>query len=126
MKKIIILLLCIVCISTAIFAQHTTQPNLRHVVLFSFKKTATEENIHTVENAFAQLPKKIDLIKDFEWGNNNSPEKLNEGLTHCFFVTFATEKDRDAYLTHPQHMAFVHIAQPFIDKVVVLDYWVKK
>ena len=37
------------------------------------------------------LPSKIDAIKDFEWGTNNSPENLAQGFTHCFFVTFADD-----------------------------------
>ena len=125
MKKRVVLLLCVGLFCNMIFAQQKAAPLLRHVVLFSFKKTATEENIQTVEHAFAQLPTTIKLIKDFEWGINNSPEKLTDGLTHCFFVTFNTEKDRDDYLTHINHLAFVKIAQPFIEKAVVIDYWVK-
>ena len=98
---------------------------LRHVVLFKFKDTSGPEDVKKVEEAFAGLADKIKLIKDFEWGTNNSPENLNQGLTHCFFVTFSSEKDRDAYLVHPDHKAFVEIAGPHIDKVTVLDYWTK-
>ncbi len=101
------------------------QKPLRHVVLFKFKDNATSEDIQKVANAFVALKKKISLIKSLEWGTNNSPEKLNQGLTHAFFVTFASEKDRDAYLVHPDHEAFKKIAGPFIDKVTVVDYWVK-
>lgn len=98
---------------------------LRHVVLFKFKDSSGPEDIKKVEEAFAGLSKKIKLIKDFEWGTNNSPENLNQGLTHCFFVTFASEKDRDDYLVHPDHKAFVEILGPHLDKVTVLDYWAK-
>ena len=98
---------------------------LRHVVLFKFKDTSAPDDIKKVEEAFAGLSKKIKLIKDFEWGTNNSPENLNQGLTHCFFVTFSSEKDRDDYLVHPDHKVFVEIVGPHLDKVTVLDYWVK-
>lgn len=98
---------------------------LRHVVLFKFKDNATTEDIKKVEEAFVALKEKIGLIKSIEWGINNSPEKLNQGLTHAFFVTFSSEKDRDAYLVHPDHEAFKKIAGPVIDKVTVIDYWVK-
>jgi hypothetical protein len=73
----------------------------------------------------AALRGKISLIKGLEWGINNSPEKLNEGLTHCFFVSFSSEKDRDKYLIHPAHKAFVEVLKPYLDKVVVVDYWTK-
>lgn len=98
---------------------------LRHVVMFKFKDSSQPSDVKKVEDAFAGLTKKISLIKNFEWGTNNSPENLNQGLTHCFLVTFASEKDRDAYLVHPDHQAFVDILKPHLDKVTVLDYWSK-
>ncbi len=75
--------------------------HLRHVVLFQFKDTSTPADIATVEAAFEELPSKISEIKGFEWGLNNSPENLNKGLTHCFFLTFDSEKDRDTYSKGP-------------------------
>src|SRR5690554_2429952 len=67
---------------------HTTmsekEPLLRHVVLFSFTEDASEQDIRRIEEAFSALPGKIPQIKDYEWGTNNSPEGLNDGLTHCF------------------------------------------
>ena len=96
---------------------------LRHVVLFKFKDTSSASDVKKVEDAFASLAKKISLIKQFEWGTNNSPENLNQGLTHCFLATFASEKDRDAYLVHPEHKAFVEILLPHLDKATVVDYW---
>lgn len=98
---------------------------LRHVVLFKFKDDATSEQVKQVEDAFRKLPSQIKEIKDFEWGTNNSPENLNQGLTHCFFLSFENEKDRDAYLPHPAHKAFGAVLRPYLDKVVVVDYWVK-
>ena len=98
---------------------------LRHVVLFKFKDTSSAQDVKIVEDAFVALKGKIKLIKDFEWGTNSSPENLNQGLTHCFFASFASEKDRDEYLIHPDHKAFVEILLPHLDKVTVVDYWVK-
>jgi hypothetical protein len=75
-------------------------PNLgrvRHVVLFKFKDGTTPEQIKSVEDAFRALPSKVPAILDFEWGTNMSPEKLDQGFTHCFFLTFKTPADRDAY-----------------------------
>jgi hypothetical protein len=110
-------------------AQSTTERKgqvLRHMVMFKFKDTSSSEEIKKVEDAFRDLAKKIKVIKDFEWGTNNSPENLNQGLTHCFLVSFASEKDREVYLPHPDHMAFVEILKPHLDKVTVIDYWAKK
>src|SRR5690625_6025053 len=75
--------------------------------MFQFKETSSDEDVRKVEEAFAALPSQISEIKDYEWGINNSPEGLNQGLTHCFLVTFESEEDRDAYLPHPAHEAFV-------------------
>jgi hypothetical protein len=109
-------------------AQSVTTPKnkLRHVVLFKFKDSSTADDVARVEKEFRALSTKISLIKDFEWGKNSSPENLNQGLTHCFFVTFSSEKDRDTYLTHPAHLAFVEILKPHLDKVTVIDYWAMK
>ena len=107
---------------SAVTGQKKSGAVLRHVVLIKFKDTATPADVKKVEEAFQALSKKIPLIRDFEWGTNNSPEGLNQGLSHCFLVTFTSEKDRDAYLVHPDHKAFVTLAQPYLDKVTVVDY----
>ena len=98
---------------------------LRHVVLFSFNETSTDVDIKKVEAAFIDLPNKISEIKSFEWGLNNSPEGLNKGLTHCFFLTFDSEEARSKYLPHPAHKAFGEVLKPHMKDVLVLDYWVK-
>jgi len=105
-----------------------SEPNdsvLRHVVLFSFNETSSAEEISTIEKSFSALPSKIKEIDDYEWGLNNSPEGLNKGLTHCFLVTFKTEADRQAYLPHPDHKAFVDLLGPHLKDVLVVDYWTK-
>jgi hypothetical protein len=98
---------------------------LRHVVMFKFSDSATPANIQKIEEAFAMLPKKIEGIQSFEWGINNSPEGLNQGLTHCFILTFTSEKDRDAYLIHPAHKDFGKSLGSDVEKVTVFDFWVK-
>ncbi len=107
---------------------NTSQPKekvLRHVVLFKFTDSTSMADVKKVEDAFAALSGKLKLIKDFEWGTNSSPENLNQGLTHCFLVTFSSDKDRDAYLVHPDHQAFVEVLKPHLEKVTVIDYWGK-
>ena len=96
---------------------------LRHVVLFKFKEGTTAAEQKAVETAFAALPAKIPEIAGFEWGTNNSPEGLDKGFTHCFFLSFDSEADRDVYLPHPDHKAFGEIATPHIEDVLVVDYW---
>jgi hypothetical protein len=96
---------------------------LRHIVLFKFKEGTAPEKIKEVENAFASLPAKIDVIKCFEWGTNVSVENRSEGFTHCFIVSFSSEADRDTYLNHPMHKEFGKQLGGCLDKVLVVDYW---
>ena len=128
MKKLplIVVMLCTFLFMATIDtnAQSKKGKALRHVVLFGFKSTATPDDVKKIEQAFVALKGKIKLIKDFEWGTNSSPEGLNQGLTHCFVATFSSDKDRDDYLVHPDHKAFVEILGPHLDKVTVVDYWV--
>lgn len=128
MYRILLLFIIGVLINTNIQAQTNQQHHrqLRHVVLFSFKAGSSEADIKKVEDAFRALPSKIAEIKGFEWGTNNSPEGLSQGFTHCFFLTFDSEKDREIYLPHPAHKAFGAVLKPHLDKVLVLDYWSEK
>ena len=96
---------------------------LRHFVCFKYKAEASKEQIAEVEKAFAALEKKINEIKGFEKGINNSPEGLNKGFKHCYLITFNSEKDRDVYLVHPAHKKFVELVGPVLEDVFVVDYW---
>ena len=98
---------------------------LRHVVMFKFKDGTTNEQIREIENAFCALPSKIDAIHDLEWGTDVSVENRSEGFTHCFIVTFLSETDRAKYIPHPEHKKFGEILGPYLDKVLVVDYWTK-
>lgn len=99
---------------------------LRHVVLFKFKDNATAEQVRVVEKAFSSLPSRINAIYDFEWGTDISVEDRAQGYTHCFLVTFLSESDRDEYLPHPAHREFAATLRPYLDKVLVLDYWTSR
>lgn len=99
---------------------------LRHVVMFKFKDGTTPEQVKSIEDGFRALPAKIPAIRDFEWGTDVSVENKASGFTHCFLVTFPSDKDRDAYLPHPAHQEFVKLVLEHIDKVLVVDYWSSK
>ena len=114
--------------SVAFASTQNTAPKkmLRHVVLFKFKDSATPAQVKEVEDAFRKLPSQIKEIKSLEWGTNNSPENLAQGFTHAFFVTFDSEAAREVYLPHPAHKAFGKVLGPYLDKVLVIDYWTKE
>jgi len=98
---------------------------LRHVVLFKFNDGTTDKQIRQIENAFCALPSKVDAIYGFEWGTDVSVEDLQQGFTHCFVVTFLSEADRAKYIPHPAHKEFGQLLDPYLDKVLVVDYWTK-
>ena len=100
----------------------TAKAMLQHIVLFKFKPETTPQKVAEIVAAFEELPTKIKEIKGFQWGTNNSPEKLDKGLTHAFILTFDSEKDRDTYLPHPAHKAFGGIVGPWLADVTVVDF----
>jgi hypothetical protein len=125
MKKFLACTLLAITLSSIAMAQ-SSKKELRHVVMFGWKENADTASINRIIKAFQALPTQIKTIKRFEWGVNNSPENLNQGLTHCFLLTFSSEKDRDAYLVDPIHKAFTQLLPGVLDKVTVLDYWAQQ
>jgi hypothetical protein len=99
--------------------------HLQHVVSFKFKSTAAPEEIKKIEDGFKALKVKIPQVLGLEWGTNISKENHDKGFTHCFIVTFKSEADRDVYIEHPAHKAFVKILLPALDDALVLDFWPK-
>ncbi|MFD2255453.1 Dabb family protein [Luteolibacter algae] len=97
----------------------------RHIVLFKFKDSATPEEVKAVEKAFAELPSKIDTIVDYEWGLSESVEQKNDGLTHCFLVTFKDKAGLETYIPHPDHLEFKKLLGPILEKALVFDYTAK-
>ena len=128
MKKILALLILLVSLTTFSFGadKEKNSTQLRHVVLFGFKANVTPDEVKAVESAFLALPAQIKCIKSIEWGIDISPEGLQKGHTHCFFLTFGSEKDRDEYLVHPAHKAFGAMLGEKLSTVTVLDYWAKQ
>lgn len=98
----------------------------RHVVMFKFKPEATAEQVHELEKAFAELPKKIDSVQKFEWGTMDNIEPMNDGFTHCFLVTFKDKAGLEKYLPHEAHQAFVAKLKPLLEKALVFDYAAKE
>ena len=95
---------------------------VHHVVLFQFKEGTSPSDIAEVSRRFAQLPNDIAGVRGFQWGTNNSPEGLNDGLTHAYVLTFENQAALDAYGPHERHQAFVEFALPKVEKVFVNDF----
>ncbi len=125
MKKLLLLSLLLIT-SIAVFAQKEKKDKtqLRHVVLFTFKATSTKEEVANVTRTFNDLYGKVPEVKKMEWGLNMSPEHLDQGFTHCFVLTFSSEKDLASYQLYPAHKAFQEVLKPHMDRVFVVDYFV--
>ena len=122
---LILLLSCFVtiaCFQSAQSANKKQKEQYRHVVMFQFKEDVTDQQITEVEKAFLGLEKQIDTVVDIEFGTNVSPENLNDGLTHCFLVTFRNKAGLEVYLPHAAHQEFVELVGPRLEKVMVIDY----
>ena len=117
------ILLCTLLLAT-IMTTHAAE-KLNHVVCFKFKPSVGTVDINKVEMAFKHLKQQIPEIVSLEWGTNVSKENKDKGFTHCFILTFKTDKDRDTYINHPDHKAFGKIVGPVIDDVFVIDFWAK-
>ena len=128
MKTLFVLLGIVISVGLSAMAADagSKKGKLRHVVAFKFKESASKEDIKKVEDAFRGLKSKIPAIVGYEWGMNNSPEKLNRGTTHGFILTFNSEKDRDDYLVHPAHKEFGKLVGPLLDEVFVIDFWAQE
>ena len=122
MKLLSTLLLAVMFTSSVLAADAP----LRHVVHFKFKADADQTQIQKVVEEFAALKGKIKEVSSVEYGTNVSPEGLDNGFTHCWIVTFKDAKDRDAYLVHPDHKAFVALLKPVLEAAFVVDFFAKQ
>lgn len=127
-KRIWVVASFVMWFSVAALDCHAAEVNkdgkvLRHAVFFKFKDGTAKKDVDAVVDAFKALPAKIDEIRGFEWGVSLPKSERNDGLTHCFLLTFDDEAARAAYLPHPAHKEFGSVLRPHLDQVFVIDYW---
>ena len=115
--------ICVAFCSHARAAEGKEGKLLYHVVSIKFKSEATAEQIKAVETAFRELKTKVPGVLSLSGGTDVSPEKRSHGFTHCYVLTFASEKDRDAYAVHAAHKAFGKLLGPVMEDVMVVDFW---
>jgi hypothetical protein len=96
---------------------------LKHALFLKFKESASADEVKEVEEALAKLPSQCDSVKGFEWGKNNSPEKHDEGFTHCYMFTFDDVDGLKKYASSPEHKAAVEKIMAAAEKGRVLDFW---
>ena len=116
--KLTLLIAAVAVVATlAAFTMNNKTEHVRHVVVFKYKKDATPAQIKEVTDAFRALKNKIPGIVSFEQGVNISPEKLDQGFSHVYLLTFENAAARDKYLPHPDHDKFGEL----LTRVNILD-----
>lgn len=100
---------------------------IRHVVLLQFAESTTPETINEIFSGFGGLVHKLSGARTVTYGENVSPEGLDRGYRHGFVIDFDDAAARDAYLEHPDHVAFAEgTVIPALaagrDSIVVFDY----
>jgi hypothetical protein len=125
--KVILCILAAFATAAVGSAFNASKP-VKHVVVFKYKSTATAEQIEQVSAAFKALKDKIPGIVSFEYGTNNSPEKLNKGFTHVYLLTFTDAAARDAYLPHAEHKKFGELLGKLgvLEEPFVVDFEVQQ
>ncbi|KAK4250128.1 stress responsive A/B barrel domain-containing protein [Corynascus novoguineensis] len=104
--------------------------SVTHIVLFQFRADAEPEAVKAAVDRFRSLKdncihptSKTPYILSLKCGKDNSPEGLQNGMTHGFVVEFASAEDRDYYVTtDPVHQNFVKSIGDVLEKPVVLDF----
>ncbi|KAK3350294.1 hypothetical protein B0T25DRAFT_570858 [Lasiosphaeria hispida] len=102
---------------------------ITHTVLFQFKDTSPED-LKAMCERFASLKEGCrhpstgrEYIQSVKGGRDNSPEGLQEGLTHAFVLEFASVEHRDWYVKlDPVHAAFMKSIEGVVERAVVVDF----
>ncbi|CAI4218507.1 unnamed protein product [Parascedosporium putredinis] len=105
-------------------------PGVTHIVLFQFKSSLEKSTIDKVYRRMLALKSEClhpvrsrPYIKSIQGGSDNSPEGLQNGITHAFVVEFASTWDRDYYVNDdPAHKAFVQWVGSAVEKATVVDF----
>jgi hypothetical protein len=125
-------------VGTTIFTSPSYKPGLvRHIVLFKYRDSITEQQREEVSRRFLALQttarrKNKPYIVAIETGRQSSGEGADHGFEQAFIVTFCSEGDRNYYVGtpvitdptyyDPAHAAFKEFAASYLLDVVVFDY----
>ena len=127
MKSITGSSLLVAIVATILFlsgCQSNNQEQMRHIVVFKYKPSATPGQIEQVTQAFRDLQDKIPGIVAFEHGVNDSPENKNLGFTHVYQMTFENAAALDTNQQHPEHKKFGELLGQLdiLEDAFVVDY----
>ncbi|PYI10635.1 dabb-domain-containing protein [Aspergillus sclerotiicarbonarius CBS 121057] len=103
---------------------------ITHIVQFQFKSSTSTEKIQEACAHLVSLKEKClhpttqqPYIRSFKAGKQDSPEGMNNGITHVFVMQFENNQDREYYLTKdPAHIGFVKSIDGLVEKIQVVDF----
>ena len=95
---------------------------LIHLVFVKFKEGVSVDKFK--DEAYRVLGN-IEVVDNFQFSLNISPEGYDRGFKHAFSMEFKTEYERDSiYLPHPKHIEFgSKYWKDYIKDWMVYDYW---
>ncbi|KAK3937142.1 stress responsive A/B barrel domain protein [Diplogelasinospora grovesii] len=101
-----------------------------HTVMFSFKPLIPREEVDGVCERMLALKDNClhpqtnkPYVKMAMGGIDNSPEGMQEGITHVFVSEFESDADRKYYLEEDKaHLAFVNSIEGIVEKAQVVDF----
>ena len=95
---------------------------LIHLVFVKFKDAVSIDKFK--DEAYRMLGN-IEVVNNFQFSLNVSPEGYDRGFKHAFSMEFKTEYERDSiYLPHPKHIEFgSKYWEDYIKDWMVYDYW---
>ncbi|KAF9894253.1 hypothetical protein FE257_007755 [Aspergillus nanangensis] len=105
--------------------------SITHIVMFQFKAGTPSDAIQDVCARMLALKTNCihpatqqPYITSASGGADNSPEGIQNGISHAFVVEFANVADRDYYVKEdPVHQAFIQsLSGGVIEKAQVVDF----
>ncbi|KAF2431000.1 hypothetical protein EJ08DRAFT_649313 [Tothia fuscella] len=103
---------------------------ITHIVLFKFKSSASPEDVDNICQKMLALKdhcihptNRQPYIKSASGGIDNSPEGVQNGITHAFVMEFENAEVRDYYVDKdPVHDEFKKLAGKVLEKAQVIDF----
>jgi hypothetical protein len=77
---------------------------LRHVVMFRLRDDVTDADVELIKSELLELPKRIDVVRYFELGEDLGLVEGNADLV--WLAEFDSEEDYLRYTAHPAHTDF--------------------
>ena len=86
---------------------------IRHVVLFTWKPEATEEQKQAVHAELAKMPPAIDAIRAYKYGRDVGINPANSD-----YVVVADFDDAAGYITYRDHPAHRAMVERYVSPIV--------